>query len=340
MINQPDSRFVSLTFAITLALGCLGDSSGAGALSATVPTVSDRAAITVESVGPDLLVGVANLAGTMVRFQARRGAPTPREIVAGDPDASEFEIDARFVSANGDTFAARIGGHTFSDPQWITEANAFRGAVDEAARQRDFAAARAAADALEAEASIAVAADLRDAVVALARSEASGPSNLVPIAPSNGSGVATAISAVTAQTYTHAFEIRWKYVSIRGIPTPTQHSSTRTTSRAASGVPMYVRITCNHGACANALVNLGCSTTFFNRQAPLPPFPTCGTAQVGENYSSYGCCASAYSITAPGHLCHDDTRFQRDAIRVWPSTIGYPSYCNDSSYSWFAPSCW
>lgn len=64
------------------------------------------------------------------------------------------------------------------------------------------------------------------------------------------------------------------------------------------------------------------------RATALPNTPLCPTTQVGELSSSYGCCASAYSLWgAGGHLCHNDTIFQRDIVRAWTRTIAYPSFC-------------
>lgn len=342
MQHLATSRHRSLLLLALAAGGCLMDGSvsvtGNRTGAQRSPSV-DLRGLSLDSASDGYLSGAFSLGAATVRFEARRGAATPADVTSADSSAPSHEIDARFVAENGDTFAARIGGHSFGDPRWTADANAPHPSPDEAQRRIDFDTARAAAEALARETVNLDVADLRDALIELGRSPASVSPPIIAPAPSPA-GVGTAASGLVSGAYTHRFEIWTKSVTYRGYTTPAQHSSTRTRSLSATGTQMYLRVTCNHGTCAGAsTMVLACQTGYGGRAAALPSFSNCETTQVGENYCTYGCCATAYSITWGGHLCHDDTMYQRDVIHAWPSNIGYPAYCSSRGFSWWAPSC-
>lgn len=326
--------------------GCAAESTTTDGVAPASPSPvaqNSDASLVVDVAEPGHLVGHYRRGDLSLRFEAKRGAATPAAVRESDPDAPAYEIDARFVSASGEAFSVRVGGHTFADADWIAESNVERADPDAGRRREEFLAASEVAIGLGALSLSPEVAPEVEALVALGRAVPplqDDPSRHLP-ATSPSPGTSSVASALTSSAYTHRFEIWTKPVRYRGITTWYDHSSTRTLSQSAGGSTVSSRITCNHGTCAAAsTMTLKCASSYSGRASALPNMPQCPTTQVGENYSSYGCCASAYSLWGDGgHLCHDDTMFQRDIVRAWTRTIPYPSFCTDQTSSWYAPSC-
>jgi hypothetical protein len=59
--------------------------------------------------------------GHVVYFESRVGALKPELYREVWPDDPPYEMDARFVDENGETFAIRRGGDAFVDPTWVPE---------------------------------------------------------------------------------------------------------------------------------------------------------------------------------------------------------------------------
>jgi hypothetical protein len=98
-------------------LGC-----GSGASGGARPSVDQLPeGLTVFASGDTAVSGAFKEGGTAIYFETRRGAPTLAGFKELMPDIGDYEMDARFLDAKGNTLMVQRGGDEFVDPSWAQD---------------------------------------------------------------------------------------------------------------------------------------------------------------------------------------------------------------------------
>lgn len=272
------------------------------------PEAKVNKALTNLIVVPKGIHGSFSSAGKVIHFETRRGPKTPAHLRAGDPTAPLYEIDVRFLDAEGNPYLVQIGGGAPIDPAW--SATPLKPKTAQAAKN-DFALARKAVENIK-----------RLQFNPKFNPEQKALINLLPAIEEaqvteavESKALIQPQAASPVNSYRHRVEIHHKSCCF-GLG---RHSATIGKYISTAGVTTTAVITCNHGTCANQMA-LKCSWT---------------SASPGNRTTrllNYVLCSTPYNATSVfGHNSNDDTDLQYRAVRynVLPSTTG--GMCNDSS---------
>lgn len=313
-----------VTLCITLVM------AGSGCMSVPPAPVGTT---TLETADPDrgVLVGTYTWNGTLIHFEARRGGPNPPIMLALDPNAPRYAVDARVCDANSRCFLLQGGGHAMVDESWAESAR-FTDAPDPAESLKNNQAAWYMATDFSTTTTFQGLEDLRDALITLGR--ANPPEEWPTVDVAQGPDGVAVSSVVPMNSFTHQFEVWW--APLYGF----EHSSTRTRALASNGVTLTAVSTCNHGSCAGTSgMARSCARSFSNRPSSIPIASNCSTTWgLGVPCAGDGCCGTGYGFGAGQHVCNDDSRLQRDMVVA--NALVCANYCGDSSLAGWAPSCW
>ncbi len=302
--------FVLATSAFAVPINVYGGSNDRVQVDAAViaPTQKVNNGLTALIAVPKGIHGSFSAAGKVIHFETRRGPQTPAHLRADDPAAPLYEVDVRFLDAEGNPYLVQIGGDAPIDPSWSTARAKPKTAQ---AAKSDFDLAHKAVDNIK-----------RLKFNAKFKPEQMALINLLPAVEEaqvteavEPSASALPQAAVPVSTYRHRVEIHHKSCCF-GLG---RHSATVGKYISNTGVTTTAVITCNHGTCAHQMA-LKCSWT---------------SASPGNRTTrllNYVLCSTPYNPTSVfGHNSNDDTDLQYRAVRynVLPSTSS--GMCNDSS---------
>ncbi len=334
-MDRMTKRFFNLlTFVAIVAMfgaGCAGRVEETPAQKAPAGVIT----FTEKDIQKGILRGTYVHEGHTIKFEAIRGEKNPPLSKYIDPEAPTYSIDARFCDESGHCFANAAGGHALANSDWIKE-------IDSEPTQSEAIDNNKALWAFHGDLKLfdksGLLKDFPDELETL-----DGLSNMpypYPLKQSRSEGTPQkGVLAMTATvaSYTHLLEIWWKPAV--GIA---EHSATRSLALDSSSVVRNVIVTSNHGAAAAASgMALSCNRPFYGRPYDLPVKNKCDTpispAAASMHTSLVGCCSTAYSLLAGGHVCNDDSRIQRDImIANGPVTA---SYCSDWMLQGWTPGC-
>jgi hypothetical protein len=292
----------------------------------------------LEADGASGLLSVAFKEGAhVVYFQALRGPAVNEYYRNNDPDAPEFEVDARFQDANGDVFMTQMGGDTFLDPTWKNAGAEPLTAPDSARRQQDFRLAWKIADALIVRADLPttlrplqLAADHLSHTMTEADLNVTKADIDAKITPLPGDLKAGDVGYGSGAHYHHRYDIRDKCIAL----CLGRHSAVRWYSfYSANTGYSYMGYSCNHGACAHGDSSMGtkCTRTSGARSNSKPPF------QNGYN----GACSTPYDWNSGSgkHNCNDDSTVQMYNVHYNSTYSTTGGCCGSSSINDYSPNC-
>lgn len=340
-IGKRIGLFITAAALTFLGAGCSGTSS-----QTEVRQGELQGTLSFEEKNPErgILRGTYDHQGYRIRFDVVRGEPNPPfEVMGGAPKNA---IDARLCDEVGFCFARQAGGHGFADSSWVmTDEETERLAPDDARARKNNAAMWALhqdwdlMDRGEFE-GLSEEYDSFWGLTNIPPNESYRPDLVSPQSQNNGTPQRGVLSfgalAFSGFTNTHRLRIWWKPI----VPTPTEHSSTTLTAFNSSGTQVNFLPTCNHGTCGGQpTLGLVCSRSFSNRPLYFPVTGNCNAPAVtGATHSGDGCCPSPYGFGSGQHVCHDDTRLQRDMMIAGGGMS--VAYCGDGiPPSPWAPGC-
>ncbi len=260
----------------------------------------------------------------VVFFETRRGAVRPEFHRNTSPELGEYEIDARFVDADGNTVALQRGGDSFADPTW-----------EEDLRKQELAKKVVVTPALlelAGEAAQAITKFQFPSNVSFHTSQLSelGVGAKIPVVDNTAGQVSKDITGYdNLQVGANAsFEIHYKYIACVAWVCAGQHSAVRV--RTSTGA---IYDACQHGTCAGSMGSISCrgsgSGGWFQREMST----SIGTV----NAAGTGACSTPYGWNSGGgkHNCHDDSMMVGYGIRygMQSTTAGV---CQGQNW-WYGP---
>lgn len=262
----------------------------------------------INVISSDLGMGVRGAikeSDKIVFFEARRGEKTDSEMLAADPDAPEYSVDARFFDDKGRVFSVVVGGDGLQDKSWLNEPDS---AIEASSSEREehFRLARKLIDGMEmtrSAADSAVSPEWEQLMLLAGSSDADETDMLIEEDAQTEEPEFPRLAGATANRWTHQITAYKKTVTFtfgKG-----EHSATWTKQKYPDGKCCKQVITCNHGACADASsMSKYCSRSYSNRTTDITSF----LSQSRDTYKGY--CTTSYGFTSGKHVCNDDTRVQ------------------------------
>ncbi|MCS6797805.1 MAG: hypothetical protein NZ898_04635 [Myxococcota bacterium] len=257
----------------------------------------------------------------IVFLEALRGNRAPAEVVAADPQAPAYEVDARAKDAEGMVFYSRKGGDEWVDPEWEADAErAWTQTPGAQGNRSSFELLAEASGALrdglgdgahqdvgpELEALISFgrrAVHIYDEELDRARGRQRDPSSAIVDDGSGRAIVDFGSKEGPEDGEVYFGEQGYYYIAVHeaGIDATLgigRHSATAK-YRWANNAWLFFHENCNHGRCATVMGRY-CLLQYYE---PIVDFHVPWTNQS---------CSTPYSLTSDGggHNCHDDTRLQ------------------------------
>jgi hypothetical protein len=287
---------------VASALGCGGNSTSRPAPESlseglTILNVSDDVGISgAFKKGPDV-----------VYFETKRGAVRPDFHKATSPELGDYEIDARYLDAEGNTIALQRGGDTFIDKGWSEDL-----AKQEAKHKVVITPAK-----LELAGLAAAAVAARSFPEAVSHHTVSlsdlAVSAKMPMVDVKTGELPKEIGYGDVWVGQASYEIHYKSIACVAWVCAGHHSAVRV--RASSGAIIDA---CQHGTCAGGMSKITC-------------YGSGGGGYMHQEwsqslYSNYGACLTSYSWNSGGgtHNCHDDSMMTGYGIKYGPqhTTLG------------------
>jgi hypothetical protein len=331
-------RTITLS-ALVFGVGCLGVTAlgcGSGQGSGPRPGVDQLPqGLTVFSSSETQINGAFKSGTTAIYFETRRGQPTLPGFKELMPDVGDYEMDARFLDAAGNTIMIQRGGDTFVEPSWgaeLEKQNAQKTGIRldvgalELAQQMTTAVVRqlpSAADHLHAltglsEASVTRASTLRTAPTGGVQLQGTNWCNWNMANGQNASDNSCNWTWSGTSTYRIHYACIMSIIWCVG-----DHSSVEVDGNG------FVLYSCNHGRCAYQMGNVSCQGTGSADDEQV---------EGATDYNTVtNACTTPYNWNSGGgtHNCHDDSMMECYGVKYgWQSSTG--GVCQGLNW-WLAP---
>jgi hypothetical protein len=300
-MNTKTTLMIAAGSLMMSALGCGGTSSRPAPESLSE-------GLTILEANDDVGVSGAFKRGTeVVYFETKRGAVRPEFYRNTSPELGEYEIDARFLDAKGNTIALQRAGDTFADPTWAEDLKK--------QEQLKKVVVTPASIALATEAAQAVAkhnlpAKLSHHTISIGDLSVSAAA---PVVDMKEGEVPKEIGYSDVWVGWASYEIHYKNIACVAWVCAGHHSAVRV--RASSGAIVDA---CQHGSCAGSMGSISCTGSGGG-----------GTFHQDTTQSISwwnGACLTSYSWSSGGgsHNCHDDSMMSGYGIKYGPqhTTLG------------------
>lgn len=262
---------------------------------------------------------------THVSFETRRGPKTPAAMRRMFPGTPLYEIDVRFMNADGEVFFAHYGGHGPVSGEWELSQDDSLSKLpsvlaDKIARAQ-FATAALALENLattkfhpylvEEHKALTSLASLVDSFTVTEKTEEEG-----------SKAVTTRASSCSYRNQIEIHDQRCSYCPSSSL----RHSSTLAKNISSSGTTTQAWVTSNHGTRADQMP-LKCTWKSAANRCKLATAPLCITP-----YSLLGGSGT--------HVCNDDTDLQYDSVRNNYCPTGTAGTCTAAGVNGAPTSCY